>query len=135
MKSKLTIINEICGILASLVVIGTFFWGYVNRIFESISISTERILDVKDTYVRAFDLLISGKIDDAEKAFRDVSKQYPTYKSTEEILKLFEDSRKKYKEPKAIRMYILRKILEEELVVPSHRQYNEIRRIVEGGLY
>ena len=134
MKSKLTIINEICSILDSLVVIGTFFWGYVNRIFEGISVSTERILDVKDTYVRAFDLLISGKIDDAEKAFRDVSKQYPTYKSTEEILKLFEDSRRKYRRPKEIRMYILRKILEEELVVPSHRQYDEIRKIVEGGL-
>ncbi|MEM3473582.1 MAG: hypothetical protein QW735_03220 [archaeon] len=129
-KSKLTIVNEICNILASLIVIGTFIWGYVTGVFEGISISTKEILSVRETYVKGFDLLISGKIDEAEKSFRSVYSQYPTYKSAKEILNLFKEGRRKYKKNEEIKMYILEKIIEKELVIPSQQQYEKIWRIV-----
>ncbi|MEM3573080.1 MAG: hypothetical protein QXJ62_02465 [Nitrososphaeria archaeon] len=126
----MTIVNEICNILASLIVIGTFIWGYVTGVFEGISISTKEILSVRETYVKGFDLLISGKIDEAEKSFRSVYSQYPTYKSAKEILNLFKEGRRKYKKNEEIKMYILEKIIEKELVIPSQQQYEKIWRIV-----
>lgn len=100
-----------------------------STIYDRIAV-TRNSLDVKETYIRGFDLLISGKIDEAEKAFRIVYKQYPTYKSAEEILSLFEKRRRNYEKSEEIKMYILNKIIDEELVVPSRQQYDEIKRII-----
>jgi len=94
-KSMLTTVNEICSILANLIVIGVFLWGYIGRVFEGVSESTKQILDIKETYVRGFDLLISGKIDEAEESFRSVYDRYSAYKSAKEILSLFKEGRRK----------------------------------------
>jgi len=129
-KSKLTIMNEICSICASLIVIGVFLWGYISGLFESASISSKQILDVRDTYVTGFDLLISGKIDEAEKNFQSVYNRYPTYKSADEIISLFKEARRSYKKPEEIKMFILNKIIERELGVPSRQQYDKIRKLL-----
>jgi len=101
----------------------------VSTIYDRIEV-TRNSLDIKDTYIRGFDLLISGKIDEAEEAFRSVYDRYETYKSAEEILSLFKVARRDYEKSEEIKMYILKTIIEEELVVPSRQQYDEILRII-----
>lgn len=97
--------------------------------YDRISV-TRSNFDVEDTYIRGFDLLIFGKIDESEEAFRIVYKKYPIYKSADEILSLFEEGRRNYEESEKIKIYILNKIIEEELVAPSNQQLNEIKRII-----
>lgn len=125
-KSKLTVLTEIFTILSSFIVIGTFFWGIFTGVFESVSISTNEVLDVKRDYARGFDFLINGKIDEAEKRFQNVYERYPTYKSAEEILNLFQEARKSVNKSEEMKIYILKAIIERELVVPSRQLYNKI---------
>ena len=125
-KSKLTILNEIFGIIASLIVVFTFSWELITGVFSGMSIQAKKTIEIEKSYFDAYNELISGDINQAEKIFRKISREYPNYRNIYETLSIFEEAKQNFTTTNSKKKYILQRIKEENLAPTTLKIYDKI---------